>query len=358
MYQRYLASLTLIVIAVLVISCGSVAPAGSSEDDVSIAQSEEIAQSAETTPPTSVPTREMQTDTPTPIREPTATSTDIPNTVAPPTAAPLSQCNVSTTLLNLRTGPGIQFEIVDQMPNGTVFEALGRIPDASWIFGASPQSMGWASAKYMTCNFDILQLPIEALLPIDAPPTSTSNPTATIRPVPAASETPTPLSTPSETPIPTPSPTPTSTPTPIPQPRICLSSNRIIDFEGVEEGQRDRAEIIVENCGSKLLVLYDVYFVPRLNTDVFTVKDKDRNPMDVTNARLPKEEACYMIVWFAPPDQGDFAANLNIDTNASNAVAGLTVVSLKGTGLPPKDFAHYPGNPLSVTVPACSELNQ
>jgi hypothetical protein len=143
------------------------------------------------------------------------------------------QCTVANAQpsINLRTEPDPQTtsNILDTMVNGARFEALGRLPDASWIYGMSPNGQrGWASAKYLKCALDVQLLatdlntllgdPMMQVTPIPNTPTPVSHTPVSSTPVSPTPISPTPVSS---TPIsPTPvsstpiSPTPVS-PTPI-----------------------------------------------------------------------------------------------------------------------------------------------
>lgn len=140
-------------------------------------------------PPTFTPTL-------TPTNTPFPTFTNTPTLT--PTATPQPQCTVNVSgALNLREGPGVQYHAIGQMKNGTPFQGVERTLDGTWILGNSPVVSGWASAAYLACTYDLLQLPVANTLP----PTYTPRPT----------DTPTPTSTSTHTPTSTPQPPPTAT---------------------------------------------------------------------------------------------------------------------------------------------------
>jgi uncharacterized protein YraI len=113
---------------------------------------------------------------------PPATPTPAPATVTPP---PRRECIVNAPALNVREGPSTQFHVVGRMASGTLFEAAERTGDASWVFGAGPEANGWASAAYLKCTYDLVQLPMAQMLPPTytpiappAPPGATYTPIA------------------------------------------------------------------------------------------------------------------------------------------------------------------------------------
>jgi hypothetical protein len=169
------------------------------------------------------------TQIPLPTFTPTFTPTDTPlptltNTPTPtPTQTPQPQCTVNVNgALNLREGPGVLYNVISQMTNGTSFEGVERTPDGTWIYGISPTARGWASATYLTCTYDLLQLPAANTLPptytpmpTDTPtPTSTSTHTPTPAPQPPPTAIPAPANPPTQLPNPTLPPSPTATPIP------------------------------------------------------------------------------------------------------------------------------------------------
>jgi hypothetical protein len=132
--------------------------------------------------------------------------------------------------LNVRTQPNPQSDtnIIDTMVNGARFEAIGRLPDASWIYGVSPNGLrGWARAdQYLQCALDVQLLTTDIQTLLD-------DPMMQVTPVP---------NTPTDTPTapPTDTPTPTETPTPLP-----LSPPR---FDG--DLQYDPAQVYYLECGN------------------------------------------------------------------------------------------------------------
>lgn len=83
-----------------------------------------------------------------------------------------ARCRTATAQglkLNLRAGPGFQYQVLDTMPTATPFAAIGRSAKSEWVFGASPDRAGWAYAPYLQCDQEIAALPVR---PFPAPETA------------------------------------------------------------------------------------------------------------------------------------------------------------------------------------------
>jgi len=135
----------------------------------------------------------------------TPTPTETPNIESTP-------MGVVRTDLNVRAGPGTQYEVVGRLAANTEVEIVGQNQAGSWwyiVYPDTPDGHGWVAADYVpSTNSDTV--------PVVAPPTPTPTPTETPTPVPTATDTPTPTTTPTSVPATaTPSPTPTDTPVPV-----------------------------------------------------------------------------------------------------------------------------------------------
>jgi uncharacterized protein YgiM (DUF1202 family) len=118
------------------------------------------------------------TATPTPTGLPSPTQAQLPtstDTQAPsPTPAGLKYC-VVPNLLNLRSGPGIQYSIVVIEAQGTCGQATARNEDSSWVYITTGKYTGWAYVKYLSGEGDISSLPISTTL---SPPAASQPPGA------------------------------------------------------------------------------------------------------------------------------------------------------------------------------------
>lgn len=64
--------------------------------------------------------------------------------------------------LNVRSGPGIDYQVVAKAPDGTEYLAVGRSAAGEWLLLSSNGSkVGWVSAGYVEVSGDIQTLPIE-----------------------------------------------------------------------------------------------------------------------------------------------------------------------------------------------------
>jgi uncharacterized protein YraI len=140
------------------------------------------------------------------------TPTTTPTPATPTPTVPSIPSLTTKTDLNVRSGPGIQYDLLGLLPAGVTVEIIGRDETRQWWqirFSPAADGIGWVAADpafSTTANVD--NVPVA-----QAPPTPTGTPTET--PIPATA-TPTITSTPvppTDTPTPTPTPTATSQPT-------------------------------------------------------------------------------------------------------------------------------------------------
>jgi uncharacterized protein YraI len=110
--------------------------------------------------PTSTPTN---TSTPTKPATPSPTPTNTPEAVV-----------IWENGLNLRSGPGTEYDSIGSLHNGDILDIKGRIASNRWIqvVPGSSGTLGWVSAlpKYVQINVDLEPIPIVE------PPTPTATP--------------------------------------------------------------------------------------------------------------------------------------------------------------------------------------
>ena len=182
----------------------------------------------------------------TPTNPPSPTSTPTPTPTEPPRLRVMQHSNV-------REGPGFQFPIMTQLPEGTVVDVVAitwqsssgwyiiELPDGrrGYIFHELVQPLNPTAVAALPTAIVIIPPTLTGTStpsPTPSPttsappltPTTTAAPTLTLTPTPTATPTPpptptatptpTPTSTPTVTATPTPTPTPTATPTPTPTP--------------------------------------------------------------------------------------------------------------------------------------------
>ncbi len=156
------------------------------------------------------------TDTPpTPVAD-TPTLTPIAATATPP--PPGIPSLLALTDLNVRTGPGTNYDLLGLIPAGSQAEITGQDETRQWWqirFAPAANGIGWVSSDP---NFgealNVQNVPIAV-----SPPTPTPTPTETPLPTPTDIPTETPTALPAtNTPIPQPTATPTLVPTDTPVP--------------------------------------------------------------------------------------------------------------------------------------------
>ena len=89
----------------------------------------------------------------------TVTPTPVPPTSPPPSGA---AATIATGSLNVRSGPGLGYNVLGQVHLGQVVTLLGRNSEGTWvkipIFGGL--SEGWISVAYIQANVAISSLPV------------------------------------------------------------------------------------------------------------------------------------------------------------------------------------------------------
>jgi len=116
-------------------------------------------------PPTSIPS-----PTASPVTA-TATSTSVP--MSPPSGT------VTTEVLNLRSGPSLEFGVVGHLQKGDALDIRARIEAGDWVKVSTDQGLeGWVAVEYVALNVPLDSIP----LAVEIPPTSSPGPTAFVTP--------------------------------------------------------------------------------------------------------------------------------------------------------------------------------
>ncbi|MBX3061527.1 MAG: ABC transporter substrate-binding protein [Anaerolineae bacterium] len=110
--------------------------------------------------------------TPTPTVTNTATNT-------PTATATLDgvYATVTGTTLNVRSGPGMNYNIVGKLKRGDVVRVIGALPDFSWLLIPFEGGQAWILAQFVTISGDRSTVPIIAVPPTPSGPTATVPPT-------------------------------------------------------------------------------------------------------------------------------------------------------------------------------------
>jgi hypothetical protein len=118
-----------------------------------------------------------------------ATEPEMAAPPAVPAAAPNPVAIAHKGRVNLRSGPGTQYNGVGTMSHGDSLEIVGRNPDSSWWLVAGPEGMAWVSADWVLAyNVDdsvpVVTVPALLVWPGDDPPDSGAAGTPTPDPPP------------------------------------------------------------------------------------------------------------------------------------------------------------------------------
>lgn len=127
------------------------------------------------------PIEKILSPTPVPViptSTPIGVSTSLPESV------------VTTDVLNLRGGPGLEYDIVGHLQKGNTLQARARVKAGDWVKVSIGEGLeGWVAIEFVALNVSLDSIP----LAVEIPPTPTLGPTslATTTPGSAAHGTPT-----------------------------------------------------------------------------------------------------------------------------------------------------------------------
>ncbi len=123
--------------------------------------------------PTSTATRletsQATVEVPSPVplltlqRPPTATPSPLPSATATATATatPIPDAAVGETLTNLRSGPGVGFEVLAEVQAGTPLVILGKSADGEWLKVRTPEEQdGWMFFLPLKLNVSVSSIPV------------------------------------------------------------------------------------------------------------------------------------------------------------------------------------------------------
>jgi len=143
--------------------------------------------------PTPSPTS-TSTDTPTPTNTPTPADTPTPTltpTGTPPptdTPTPIPDAVVNAEALNLRSGPGIVYDILAVLKQGDSLKVRGRNLVGDWLKVIAPDGKeGWVAASLLEINLSLAGVAVAQVPPTPTPmhtPTPAVTPTPTLLPPP------------------------------------------------------------------------------------------------------------------------------------------------------------------------------
>ena len=75
--------------------------------------------------------------------------------MAAPEPVSLNAC-VTNSDINIRKGPGTDFEVMGGLVSGTCMQILGRNQDASWVYMVTEENeAGWVAAWLLTIEGDV-----------------------------------------------------------------------------------------------------------------------------------------------------------------------------------------------------------
>ncbi len=124
-----------------------------------------------------------------------------------PTSTPTPVAVVRAEVLNVRSGPGTEFDVIGQVKLDDLLQVIARTPVGDWLLICciANQQEGWVSSRLVGLNVPVVVVPEALALPPTPTPTLTPTPDATPTPPPP----PPPPSEEREKPRPKPTPVPT-----------------------------------------------------------------------------------------------------------------------------------------------------
>ncbi len=102
---------------------------------------------------------------PTATKTPTLTSTSAPVPITVPPGAP--QAKVSGAFINIRSGPGANYQYIGALKNGDVVTIIGRNADRTWWVVQGAQLRGWVinTPSLIQVSGDTTNVPLAAAPP-------------------------------------------------------------------------------------------------------------------------------------------------------------------------------------------------
>ena len=131
---------------------------------------------------TATPTEPLPTNTPTslpPTETPVPTPTEAPPTEIPPTEVLEPVILAGDSNINLRSGPGTDYETVGILGSGGSLKIVGRNADSSWWQVSASEGLAWVAASVVTANNVDDSIPVVEAPPAPIQSTSTPLPSPT-----------------------------------------------------------------------------------------------------------------------------------------------------------------------------------
>ena len=119
-----------------------------------------------------------------PTSTPSPTSTPLIATITPTSEpASLPDGTVAVDLLNLRAGPGVEYDVLAHLEKGDALEARARVEAGDWVKVSTAAGLqGWVAVEHVALSVPLDSIP----LVVEMPPTPVASPTvaATLPPGP------------------------------------------------------------------------------------------------------------------------------------------------------------------------------
>ena len=112
------------------------------------------------------------------IPEPVATATPRPTNTPIPTPTPDGVfLTITRAVQNIRSGPGLNYDIIGQLPEGSTARVIGATADFSWVAISFRGTTGWLSRSILDLTGNTFTVPVLQIPPTPTPLPSTATPT-------------------------------------------------------------------------------------------------------------------------------------------------------------------------------------
>ncbi len=105
-------------------------------------------------------------------------------TPGPPTETPFPTATlegtwlrVTANVLNVRTGPGFNYDRIGQVAEGDLLRVMGSIPDYSWMLVDFRGGVGWVKTEYAELTGNLADVPVNVSIPPTPTAAATQPPT-------------------------------------------------------------------------------------------------------------------------------------------------------------------------------------
>jgi formylglycine-generating enzyme required for sulfatase activity/serine/threonine protein kinase len=165
---KWVAGMGVVVVVVVGLIIALVSGGGPATKPTPTSEAAALAPTATTTVPTNTPTSVPPTSTPlspTPTDTPTVPPTDTPT--------PKPVAVVQAEVLNVRGGPGTEYDVLGQVEQGDQLEIVTRTEGGDWLqVRLTDGKEGWVSVQLVEVGGGVTGIPVAAVIPLTPTPSA------------------------------------------------------------------------------------------------------------------------------------------------------------------------------------------